>query len=736
MLRDETTLRPGLFRLPDQPVASTILIPGFRAAKRVRGAFGWFTAGWIERLAPGLAEYLKREDTDPVDFTVAPMFFPGERDAVERGLRMTQQEAAESIVSVFINGRGEATALGRHALDCLAWMIGAKKLRLRIAVPTQESNYHPKIWLFDDGVNQVIARGSGNATLRGVAEGVEHLDVDVSWLPQSRDRVTNGVAMVNDWSRGVSFGLSGVFELPEALANDIIKTAPARPPQPWDYAQAARETSNHSYWTPRAKRRLKIPANLEWKTGTYAHQGDAVKRWENAQPPERGVVAMATGAGKTVTALICATRAQDRLDAEPFLVVISAPSIPLISQWNKEVKKFGVTPVVPSLEANTDRALTRLFRAMHSGGTHVLIVTNNLLCTQRFQRTVAEKLTGYRRSVPTMLIADEAHTLGADSFIRNKPEMLEKRLALSATPQRQYDPDGTEEIFTFFGQSVYEFGIDRAIGFCLSPYNYYVHSCTLDDDELADFERLTRRIITVFHGGATDDDDNLRRLLIARRRIVESGAAKIGLLRAVLERRGPRDLQHALIYASAKNPSQFEQIGHVLTELKIKWAPVTQETTARPILLRRTLQTFEQGLCQVVLAKKVLDEGVDIPSIREAFIVASSTIEREWIQRRGRVLRMHPNKPWAVIHDFLCLPPVDVVQRYGTPSLKKIVENELHRAYTFGSFARNVAGVAGVSVDLNRIRNAYWPADGSVGEHLNGANQHLIASATPRGLPW
>ena len=736
MLSDEPTLRPGMFRLPDDPVASLVLVPGFRAAKRVRGAFGWFTAGWIGRLAPGLAEYLNRDETHPIDFTVAPALFEDERSAVERGVEMTAQEAAELVVDVFVNGRADASALGRHALDCLAWMIATQRLRLRIAVPTPESNYHPKIWLFEDGANRVLARGSGNATWRGVADGVEHIDVDVSWLPESQSRVGAGVAMLDDWSQGVSRGIREVIELPEALTRDIIRTAPACPPEPRDYVMAARGYSALQPSAPRPERRLRIPVGLEWRTGAYAHQGEAVEGWEGAQPPETGVIAMATGAGKTLTALICATRSQERLGRQRFLVVISAPSVPLIMQWREEVQKFGVTPVVPSLEPNTDRAFTRLFRALRGGGTHVVIVTNNLLCAPSFQSTVAEKIRSRGPTVPTMLIADEAHTLGAESFIRNKPAFFEKRLALSATPVRQYDPDGTEELFEFFGPTVYEFGLDHAIGFCLVPYSYYVHASTLSSDELEEFERLTRRIGAATGTGASEDDTGLQGLLIARRRIIETGQSKIDLLREVLIRRGPRDLAYALIYASAKNPEQFEDIGKLLTTLKVKWTPVTQETTRDTRKLKGILASFANGDIQVLLAKKVLDEGVDIPSIREAFIVASSTVEREWVQRRGRVLRTHAGKPWAIVHDFLALPPAQLVRGEGTKGLKKIIGTELNRAYAFGRYAQNVAGADGVHADLERIASAYWPESGAETGILNIANEHVVASATPRGKPW
>lgn len=736
MLTSESTLKPRLYRLPDDPVASMVLIPGFRSASQVRGAFGWFTVGWIERLAPGLADYINGEDRAPIDFTVAPAFFPDERRAVERAVRMTKSEAAELVANVFVNGRAEATALARHALDCLAWLLAADRLRLRIAVPTPESNYHPKIWLFDDGTNQVLARGSGNATSRGVAEGVEHLDVDVSWLPHSESRVRDGVAMLDDWAEGTSAGIEEVFELPEALARDIIRTAPTQPPKPRDYAAVAPLTPDPPLSSIRPARRMQIPESLEWQSGPYAHQGEAVAAWEGGDAPERGVIAMATGAGKTLTALVCATRSQDRMENGPFLIVVSAPSVPLIMQWCEEVAKFGVTAVAPTLESNTDRALTRLFRGLRGGGTHVAIITNNLLCTPSFQSTLAEKIRTRSGAIPTMLIADEAHTLGADAFIQNKPEVFEKRLALSATPERQYDPDGTEEIFDFFGPQVFEFGLDRAIGFCLVPYDYFVHACTLSGEELEEFERLSRQVGAAMGSGTTEEDSGLRRLLIARRRIIETGESKIGLLRAVLSERGPRDLEHALVYASAKNPEQFDAIGRLLRELNIKWAPVTQETTSNPRRLNRILEMFAGGTYQVLLAKKVLDEGVDIPSIREAFIVASSTVEREWVQRRGRVLRMHPGKPWAVVHDFLALPPADLVKRDGTSSLKRIIRTEVNRAYTFGTHARNPAGDHGVHADVDRITRAYWPDPGSPAGVLQTEGEQIVASATPRGRPW
>ena len=726
-----------------------VLIPGFRAATSVRGAFGWFSAGWIARLAPGLADYLNRPDTAPIDFTVAPTLFAAERTVIEQAYRMSADEAAQRVADVFVGGRAQASALGRHALDCLAWMVATERLRLRVAVPKAESNYHPKIWLFDDGIHQVLARGSGNATGRGVASGVEHLDVDVTWIDHSRVRVADGIAILNDWARGRSAGIECVVELPEALELDIIDTAPDDAPSQEDYAKAVNEDTNPAWATDptatlrerfattstRDRPRLTIPERLEWRQGPYAHQGDAVAAWESDPHPEHGTISMATGAGKTLTALICATRLQDRLGEQPLLVVVSAPSIPLVVQWKDEVRRFGLTPVAPSLERNANVALTNLFRGLAAGGTHVAIVTNNLLCSPAFQSTVSLKTSHDGGVIPTLLIADEAHTLGAEGFLSNKPQFFERRLALSATPERQHDPDGTEEIFAFFGPPVYEFGLDRAIGFCLSPYNYYVHAATLDGDELDEFDALTARIGAAIGRGLDDDDETLTSLKIARRRIIETAHAKLALLRAVLEQRGPRSLQKVLIYASAKNPEQFDEIAAMLTDLDVRWAPVTQDTTANRPRLAQTIATFSDGGYQVLLAKKVLDEGVDIPSIREAFIVASSTVQREWIQRRGRVLRRHPDKPWAIVHDFLALPPAQLLRPGGATGMKRIIRTELDRAYSFAAHARNATGYDGVLSDLQQIRTAYWP-EGERSPILQRAGNSVIAPATPQGTPW
>ena len=739
MLSDVSTLRRNFYKLPEDPFAREVLIPAFQEARSVRGVFGWFSSSWISRLAPGLAMYLQDPKTRTIEMTISPTLYEPERLVMEQAVNLSDAETTQRVLEVFTHGRSDIEALSRHALDCLGWMLATRQLRLRIAVPEPNSNFHPKMWGFGDDRDYVIANGSGNATGRGIVGGVEQMTVTVSWDDHDAEVFEQAKSALDDWIYGRSIGISGVFDLPEAVEARIIETAPDTAPTESDYFDAVEADGSPSWAAdPReALRRrfartvaaplpgLQVPSWLHWRDGDYRHQGEAVDAWESADPPERGILEMATGAGKTLAALVCATRVQQRVPDRPLLVVVSAPSRTLVAQWRSEIAKFGVRAVAPALESSTDSAMSRAIRQLRRGGTVAIVVTNVMLCDQRFQSTVEDA----RGNASLLLIADEAHGLGADGFVNAKPEFFEKRLALTATPIRQYDPDGTEQVFEFFGEPVYRFGLDRAIGFCLTPYEYYVHAATLDAGELDEYLDLTRRI-----GAAMGQEDEERRdaLLIRRRRIVETADAKYSLLKAVLEFRGPRELSHALVYASAKNPEQYDRIATLLSELGIRWAGITQSTSSADI--RTAFEAFADGRFQVLLAKKLLDEGVDIPSTREAFIVASSSVEREWIQRRGRVLRRHHDKPFAIVHDFLAVPPARLA--HSATSARSIVDGELNRAYAFAQYANNPTGPTGTFANISEIREAYWPSGSARSSTLQDPGDLYVAPYTPRGIPW
>ncbi|MFE6173705.1 DEAD/DEAH box helicase family protein [Streptomyces sp. NPDC056464] len=698
MLRDEPTLRPRLYRLPAEPLAADILVPAFRQSTSVKGAFGWFTAGWIHNLAPGLASFIAQDHVQPIEFTIAPALFPSERAVLERAVASPEEVARRVEEEILTASRPDAGALANHAVDCLAWMVATNRLHLSIAIPIPGANYHPKIWLFSDGHDGVAVRGSANATGRAYEAAIEHMDVDCTWVSGSRVRAAE--EMVNDWAAGRDPVLERTVPLPVALRESLLQLAPATPPHLANYRRAARQ-AEPTMTNPRAQRIFAVPGELQWRSGRYSHQGQAVGAWETAG--RRGVLAMATGAGKTITALICAYRAWQEHDG-PFLLVVSAPTAALVLQWNSECTRFGLSPLNPGPGTAAGRdiignILHRL-RLPRVSKVECLVVTNNALVTPSFQ----EALQHAREAIPNltiMLVGDEVHSLGTPTFLNAVPEFIELRLGLSATPVRQYDEDGTGELLSYFGDVIYEFGLDRAIGFCLVPYDYFFDIVHLEHDEVDEFrqlsERISRRVATA--GGFDARDTALKTLLIRRREILENAHMKVAFLENALNQMHLP--HHLLIYTTSKNPQQMDTAARVLDERGIAYSRVTQVESGNKIRLAGILDSFARGDIDVLLAKKVLDEGVDIPQAREAILLSSSTVEREWVQRRGRILRQAPGKTHAIIRDVLALPPPSDI-RYEDLMLAAI-SRELDRVRAFGRHARNASDVLAAIKEVHRV---------------------------------
>ena len=698
MLRDEPTLRPNLYRLPAEPLAAEVLIPAFRQATSVRGAFGWFSAGWIHNLAAGLATYLARDDVQAIEFVIAPALFPTERSALERAVISPEDVVRRVEEELLLAARPDAGTLANHAIECLAWMVATNRLFLSIALPILGANYHPKLWLFSDGQDGVAVRGSANATGRAHEAAVEHMDVDCTWVSPTRVRAAE--AMINDWAAGNDPVLERTVPLPVALREQLLRLAPTTPPDQADYERAwARQTGQRMKSHPE-RRMFAIPNELQWRSGRYSHQGEAVGAWETAG--RRGILAMATGAGKTITALICAYRAWQEHDG-PFLLLVSAPTTALVLQWNSEAERFGLAPLNPGPGTAAGRdTLGHVVQRLRSGRPGVaecLVVTNDALTTQSFRETIRHA----QETIPDlviMLVGDEVHTLGTPSFLNAVPEFIELRLGLSATPVRQYDEDGTGELLNYFADTVYEFGLDRAIGFCLVPYDYFFEVVHLDHDELDAFQRISERIAqrVAAAGGFDVRDATLRIWLIQRREVLENAHAKVAFLSDLLKQI-PLP-HHLLIYTTSKNPRQMDAAVQVLDDRGVAYSRVTQVESSNRARLAEILNSFSRGDIEVLLAKRVLDEGVDIPQAREAILLASSTVEREWIQRRGRILRQAPGKTHATIRDVLALPPPSEV-RYED-SVLTAISRELDRVRAFGRYARNAREVLAAVQEIHR----------------------------------
>lgn len=705
------------YEIPDDDLVGEVLIPAMRNAEEVRIGSGFFSSQCLAQIAPGLAAFLANGD-NKIRLLLSPEISEQDRDAIERGTRQRDDVLREAASTLFEEAELSPSAVVKHTLSCLSYLVASKRLEMRF-VFMRAGMYHKKKWLLRSGDELLAIHGSGNVTTRGLLVNGEQMTIDRAWKDgeASRTRVERlNAQWIRQWENRHSYSLS--VDVLQALPF-VGRTDSESPPSSKDFwdawwrdHQAGLEPAlpPNIEVAPRSHR-LQIPKNLVWQEGPYGHQGEAIEQFQSAD--SRGVLAIATGGGKTRTALIAATLAQDK-HRGPLLVVVLVPSKPLMLQWADDVREFGIQPIVPSLissgakRSSAFEALRAAF-AIDDQRTEVLIVSNKLFIDSDLVRDFA---TGLGDDTLTFLIADEVHNLGVASFLSDPPEFFDHRLGLSATPIRQYDPDGTDELFDFFGPQVFEFSLQQAIAAgCLTPYRYHLHETPLSEEETEIYEDLSDELRKA--GFRVDDNGQtiipnakVERLLRERRAVLEQAESKLGRLREILKGIGPGSVARTLIYTSAKKQmlgeKQLTTVNRMLDDLGIVMHQFTSAETGRSGA-QEMLRKFADGDFQVLTAMKVLDEGVDIPQTDTAFLMASSTVRREWIQRRGRILRKAEGKTSADLHDFLIVPP-DTESSAG----RSVLRGELARAEEFASLAENEYDPGGPRDVIDRFETEVW----------------------------
>ena len=676
-----------------------VLVPAMRTCEEVRIEAGFFSSRCLAQIAPGLAAFVN--DTKGVlQLMVSPEISEEDQDAIRRGVTDPQTVLEMAMDSLFESARLSESAIERHAVETLAFLVASGRLDMRVVLMSR-GMYHKKIWLFRSGDQWLAVHGSGNATERGLLVNGEQMSIERSWMdgPRSTERVD----MFNDqWSKRWDNQDAASLTVDVGQSLQVLRGhARLTPPTIDDFWESWRRDHDAGLEPPLPQgftfepisHRLSVPDWLEWREGAFAHQGPAV---DAVVERSGGILSIATGGGKTKTALIASTEIQGGHDGH-LCVVILAPSRPLIRQWASDVRDFGMEPVVLT-GMNPIKRLEELDRLSIAFGTsqprtEVLLLTNALFSQK--DSPVREWLEGLRESVGRVLIADEVHNLGSPTFIKNQPDFFEYRIGLSATPIRQYDPDGTDQLFDFFGgPPAFEFTLRDAISAgCLVPYRYFLHVVEFDRPEMDHYEDLT---VELAQAGFRVTDDGrtvgltprVERLLRERRALVEQADSKLGALEQALIQMNPNSIQKTLIYTSAKptvlgKPRQITAVNRLLQDLRITSHQYTAEETGASGS-QGFLRRFGAGDYQVLTSMKVLDEGIDIPQTDTAFLMASSTVEREWVQRRGRILRNAPGKEFANLHDFIVVPP-----DADSPSGISLLRSELRRASAFADLAEN-----------------------------------------------
>jgi superfamily II DNA or RNA helicase len=424
---------------------------------------------------------------------------------------------------------------------------------------------------------------------------------------------------------------------------------------------------------------------------------------------------MATGTGKTLTAL-ASVEYLFRKNGERLAVIIVCPYQHLVEQWVEDIVRFGIRPIIGYSASSQKKWRKNLEQAVRSFNLHVsdtfcFVTTNASFVTKKVQ----EQISFLNKD--TLFIVDEAHNMGAANYRRCLPEDIEYRLALSATIDRHNDDTGTAALTTYFGEKCIEYSLKDAIeNHMLTRYFYYPVLTYLDDDELEEYLTLTHQLATAISKkkGKMVLSEYARQLLIIRARVVAGARGKLPELKKQIE--PYKEDKHLLVYCGATTikdsdsedldfgTRQIDLVTEMLgNDLEMRVGRFTSQESAQERAQIRT--AFAEGdMLQALVAIKCLDEGVNIPSIKTAFILASSTNPKEYIQRRGRVLRKFPGKEYAIIYDFITLPFSIDSLGYRNPevisSSKGLVKREIIRMLDFAEIAENPSETYDLIYDL------------------------------------
>jgi len=686
-----------LSKLPLQPsyhkgednIAEDFYLPCMERATRYDRAVGFFKSS-IYLIAWGSLKSFVRNG-GRMRIICSPVIDPDDQDALETGYKARSDDELSEELQTTIDSMLEDSNL-KKPTKVLAALVAEGVIDFKIAslddpAPRDKRLFHDKLGIFSHPINSqgndpaVAFKGSMNETWAGLAMdgNLESVDVYVSWGPdRERDRVRSEQNYFNSlWNN--TYDTVTVKDFPTVAEESLLSAAEDVEWEPL-VDEIIDDINQSKTLSPDSGPNPRIP---------LAHQRDALESWRDRG--YLGIFKHATGSGKTFTGL-CAIREALKKGKSP---VIFVPNTDILSQWADEIRTTN-QDLDPDLlicgGGQTEWRKDGLLRGWtRSDGTpRIVLATMQTAITNDFQSL-------FQDGEHIFLIADEVHRVGSPehSMILNFDAGW--RLGLSATPRRYGDPDGTDRILNYFGGIVQPpFTLSDAIeAGRLSPYFYHVHQISLTPDEQEDWEDLTLEIQKKYAQSQSNDDgkfselpDYIKKLQIKRAKILKKARQKVQVAYNVLSQHYSTG-DRWLVYCS--DIDQLKRVHKKLDQLPFR---VLEYHSKMKGDREMTLKYFKDN-GGIILSIKCLDEGVNIPNATHALILASSKNPREFIQRRGRVLRRSDNKHHANIHDTIVMP-------YSTETespVTNILESEISRAIRFGEDAENPKSVG----DLKQI---------------------------------
>lgn len=661
---DELNLQPE-YRSDVDHLVEDFYLPCLQRCLLYRRAVGFFTSRGLSLAAQGISALI--EGDGRMLLVASPLLDQDDLEAIEKGYLARDDAVLRSLLRQI---ESTPDGLVQDRLGYLAWLVAEERLEIRIAVSLDERGrpsrgiYHEKLGIFSDGHEQAVAfTGSPNETAGGLVDNFETIDVFCSWRDPD-GRVPRKIDHFERlWSNRTP--RLSVIPFPKAALEQLLRYRPTeRPrgePKPPPFAIEP-----------------PFPAYL------WDHQVDAIRAWENHE--RTGLFSMATGSGKTLTALIAAQRCPDLQ-----FLVIAVPSRPLVEQWIEEVRPHFDSAKVIAVYGRSQDWQDRLFSQLRASRRRsdsplvLAIGTLKSLAGERFDSVIADaKLSGNK-----LLIVDEAHNAGAPTSRRVLRDDYVWRLGLSATPTRHFDEEGSQALLNYFDSTVFTYSMRQALADGrLCPYRYLVYPAHLTEDEFEDYSQLTRQILgsrksrgqEVTHqtnNTLDGDSEQVKKLLVRRARILKKSEAKLKALDAALD---ALPTGRGLIYCADQD--QLEAVSEVLRRRQDLFLTYTSAT---PDMDRRAaLDDLAKGSVPWIVAIDCLDEGVDVPAVEQAILLASSSNKRQFVQRRGRILRKAVGKEMAILVDIIALPPIEEGE-----SARWMLKGELARVREMAELANN-----------------------------------------------
>jgi len=582
-----------------------------------------------------------------------------------------------------------------NRFEFLSYLIASNKLQIRIAV-VEGSNEHSKLGIFKDKNDNIISfLGSINESFTGWGPQGNKIPVFRSWIEESRikDDIETFETMWNNKGQ-----ITKVYNFPKAVKEDLIKSIPFDVKDENATKKYLRKKTEEERKPDFARiQRVIKPSLPNFIDELFEYQEEAYENW--IQNKMVGFFKMATGTGKTITALNCAL---ELYKAEGKVIgVVLAPTISLCSQWVEEIESFNFQNIQIANSKDADWQ-SKVFKLINKS----VILDRSIFIVSTYATFNMDKFQSILKKLPsnTLLIADEAHNFGSEQNIEKMPKHIERRIGLSATPDRYFDDEGTKNIISYFGCSddnyTQEINMKTAIdNDYLSGYYYYPRIVELTEDEMEDYEKISKRIL--YHYGNNSSsldhaDNSLQKLLLQRKRIMHKAYYKKDVFRQILTELTSENsnLKYLLVFVPEGRNSAYEsdyenlinEYSNIIdSEFGLKQHQFIGLTKNR----HEVIKDFTDGKISVITAMKCLDEGIDIKRAEFGIFLSSTGNPRQFIQRRGRLLRKHRKKRNAKIYDLIVVPKLSEFDDEIKSLEKNIIKSELRRVFDFANTALN-----------------------------------------------